>query len=95
MEAQRRANIFPGSVPHKALQDMEIEGYMIPKDTLVLSFLQGVMHNPKDFPDPMRFDPNRFIDSDGKFAPSPKVSYTVVLSGTWSTFLHEVLSFAS
>ncbi len=73
MEVQRRANIFPTASPHVALQDIDIEGYFVPKDTVVLPFIQGSLLNGQDFPDPMTFNPDRFVDSNGKFAPSQKV----------------------
>ena len=73
-EVQRRANIFPGSVPHAAMRDTEIEGYFIPKGTVVISFIQEMLHNEKDFPDPLKFDIDRFLDADGKFVAHPKVN---------------------
>ena len=76
-EVQRRANIFPGSVPHATAQDTEIEGYFVPKDTIVISFLQDVMHSPKDFPDPLKFNIDRFLDANGKFVANPKVCVIV------------------
>jgi cytochrome P450 len=75
MEIQRAANIFPGSAPHAALTDLTFEGYYIPKGTLVQPFIGSVMQNPKDFPNPSKFDPERFLDSKGNFVPNPKVPF--------------------
>ena len=72
-EVQRRANIFPGSVAHAAIRDTDIEGYFVPKGSLVISFLQEILHNETDFPDPLRFNIDRFLDTDGKFVANPKV----------------------
>ena len=84
MEVQRRANVFPGGAPHRAVQDVDIEGYFVPKDTLVVPFLQEILFNEKDFPNPMSFKPERFIDSNGKFHPNPKVILN--LYSNWNGF---------
>eukprot|EP00058_Branchiostoma_floridae_P013424 XP_002598912.1 hypothetical protein BRAFLDRAFT_79843 [Branchiostoma floridae] len=44
-----------------------IAEYTIPKDTLVFGGQWPVHHDPGLFPDPDRFDPGRFIGSDGKY----------------------------
>ena len=52
--------------PREAATDIEVDGYTIPKGTLVLpsAYLSG--RDPLAWPDPLRFDPDRFAD------PSPE-----------------------
>jgi cytochrome P450 len=47
-------------LPRTALEDDAIEGYVIPKDTILLMFYYGLHHNPEYWNDPEVFDPSRF-----------------------------------
>lgn len=38
-----------------------VDGMTIPKDTTVAIFLYGMAHDPAVFPDPEKFDPDRFL----------------------------------
>jgi cytochrome P450 len=44
----------------KALVDDQYEDYPLPKDTIVSPFIYGLHHDPEFWPDPQRFDPDRF-----------------------------------
>uniref|UniRef100_A0A1I8GZK7 Cytochrome P450 n=1 Tax=Macrostomum lignano TaxID=282301 RepID=A0A1I8GZK7_9PLAT len=72
-EAQRYYTLVPTGVPHRTTADAELLGYFIPKDTVVFSNIQAVHSDPTNFPDPETFDPDRFIDSAGKFRPSERI----------------------
>lgn len=52
-----------------------IGGYVIPSGTMVLANLVGIMNDPLVFPNPTKFDPERFLDEDGKFTPHPSVMH--------------------
>jgi cytochrome P450 len=52
--------------PREAAVDLEIGGYIIQKGTLVLWSAHLAGRDPATWPDPMRFDPDRFAD------PSPE-----------------------
>lgn len=58
-EGQR---IYPSAylVGRVAVQDAEIEGYFFPKGRESAINLYGCHHNPRYFPSPERFDPERF-----------------------------------
>jgi cytochrome P450 len=48
--------------PREAAVDMEIGGYVVPKRTLVLWSAHLAGRDPDAWPDPLRFDPDRFAD---------------------------------
>nr|QZM07457.1 cytochrome P450 monooxygenase CYP4SS2 [Lasioderma serricorne] len=58
--------IYP-SVPiigRTTTEDLEYEGKIIPKDTNIGIFIYGLHRDEKYFPDPLKFDPNRFLNVD-------------------------------
>lgn len=44
----------------EAVEDVEYEGYLIPKGWKVLPLFRNIHHSPENFPDPEKFDPSRF-----------------------------------
>ncbi|XP_061389836.1 probable cytochrome P450 303a1 [Musca vetustissima] len=48
-------------IPHRALKDTRLSGYEIPKDTMVIACFRGMLMNPVHFPNPQRFNPERFL----------------------------------
>ncbi|PSR89296.1 Abscisic acid 8'-hydroxylase [Actinidia chinensis var. chinensis] len=50
----------------EAVEDVEFEGYLIPKGWKVLPVFRNIHHSPDNFPEPDKFDPSRF-----KVAPKP------------------------
>jgi cytochrome P450 len=49
-----------GGIPHTPIQDDEYKGYFIPKGTAITGNLWGIHRNPRDYPDPDVFRPERF-----------------------------------
>ncbi len=47
--------------------------YYIPPKTKIFGSMLSVHMNAKDFPNPEKFEPERFINEEGKFVPHPKV----------------------
>ena len=73
-------DIKADSLPHQATEDIYFENYYFPAGTTFFGSLFAIMHNPKDFPEPETFKPERFLDKDEKFQNDPKVcSFRIVL----------------
>lgn len=66
METQRLTNVTLGSVIITTAPS-KIGGYDIPEGAMVTSVRAAIMLDPKVYPDPMKFDPTRFlVDKDGE-----------------------------
>ncbi|XP_078614462.1 cytochrome P450 2U1-like [Branchiostoma floridae x Branchiostoma japonicum] len=69
-EVQRIKPVAPLSVPHQASRDTTLNGYNIPYEGCVIVInLWSVHMDPRLFPEPDTFQPNRFLDNDGNFVP--------------------------
>ncbi|KAK0393489.1 hypothetical protein QR680_000237 [Steinernema hermaphroditum] len=64
-EIQRIANILPINLLRTVSEDVSIDGFHFPANTLVIPQISIVMNDPKNFPDPKVFNPDRFLDLDG------------------------------
>ncbi|XP_077302193.1 cytochrome P450 305a1 [Arctopsyche grandis] len=65
-ETQRFFNIVPLNGPRRVVRDTELDGYLLPKNTVVLVSLFSVHMDREIWTDPQVFRPERFIGSDGK-----------------------------
>lgn len=60
--------VFP-SVPfigRELPEDVEIAGQLYPKGCTLLIFIYGIHRDPKFYPDPEKFDPERFAESNNR-----------------------------
>ncbi|XP_063794657.1 cytochrome P450 2G1-like [Pseudophryne corroboree] len=64
-EIQRFSDIVPTGLPHRTTEETSVRGYVIPKDMDVLPLLTTVLKDPKYFPQPEMFSPERFLDDQG------------------------------
>ncbi|KAF9461152.1 cytochrome P450 oxidoreductase [Collybia nuda] len=69
MEVLRYHPIGPMGIPHCVAQDDVYKGMFIPKDSIVLVNLWLIAHNPEIYPDPDRFDPERFYGENKQLDP--------------------------
>lgn len=66
-EIQRMGNIIPLNVVHMANKDTMLDKYTIPKGTAILPTLNSVLHDESMWETPHTFNPQHFLDQDGKF----------------------------
>jgi len=61
-EAMRIAPTVMMTGPRRTAETVEMLGYTIPKDTLIYGNIYNTHHNPHLYPEPERFNPDRFFD---------------------------------
>ncbi|XP_029939437.1 cytochrome P450 2J2-like [Salarias fasciatus] len=66
-EVQRHGNIVPLGFPRMANKDTTLGGYFIPKGTVVATSLGSVLSDKNEWETPEKFNPEHFLDSEGKF----------------------------
>ncbi|XP_069502569.1 cytochrome P450 2W1 [Ambystoma mexicanum] len=66
-EIQRFANILPLNVSRATNSDVHFRGYFIPKGTEVIPLLISVLYDKSQWETPYTFNPQHFLDEDGKF----------------------------
>ncbi|XP_048701691.1 cytochrome P450 2K4 isoform X3 [Caretta caretta] len=66
-EIQRFANILPMDLPHETTEDVTLKGYFIPKGTYIIPLLASVLQDESQWKKPDKFNPEHFLDSQGKF----------------------------
>src|SRR5689334_9280724 len=67
-EVARIASQTPFSIPKEAINDIEINGYFVPKGTSVMTCPYGIHRDENLFDDPFKFNPERFINDEGKYS---------------------------
>ena len=72
-ETQRYCNLVPINVLHKTTKEVKIHGYTIPKGTTITHQISTVLKDSRYFRNPENFDPERFLDKDGKFFTPPEL----------------------
>ncbi|XP_066275691.1 cytochrome P450 2U1-like [Branchiostoma lanceolatum] len=72
LEVMRIRPIGPLAVPHATTETVKVRGYSIPKGTQVLPNLYSLHMDPAYWPDPDRFDPERFLDAEGNVINKPE-----------------------
>ena len=70
-ESMRYRTIGPFGLPHKASEDAEVGGYLIPAETQVLGNIYSIHHDPQYWDSPHEFIPERFLpQEDGSMSPA-------------------------
>ncbi|KAL4717637.1 hypothetical protein ACJJTC_000786 [Scirpophaga incertulas] len=65
LEVQRFYTIVPLAGPRRLLEDVIMDGYIIPKETTILISVGDLHFDPKIWDNPHEFKPERFIDERG------------------------------
>lgn len=60
-ESLRKYSVVP-IVARRTVKDLYMDNYFVPKGSSILINIQGVHWNPEFWPEPMKFDPHRFLD---------------------------------
>ncbi|KAJ7459915.1 cytochrome P450 [Mycena latifolia] len=64
-EVMRWKPVLPLGVAHATTEDDVYEGYFIPKGATVMSNIWAMTHDESIYPEPDRFNPDRFFRADG------------------------------
>ncbi|VFQ86311.1 unnamed protein product [Cuscuta campestris] len=64
-EGMRLYPAAPLLVPHRAMEDCIVGGYTVPKDTVLYANAWKIHRDPRVWPDPERFSPERFLEGSG------------------------------
>ncbi|TWW78059.1 steroid 17-alpha-hydroxylase/17,20 lyase [Takifugu flavidus] len=74
-EVLRIRPVAPLFIPHVALSDTSIGDFAVKKGTRVVINLWSLHHDEKEWENPERFDPGRFLNSEGTGLVIPSSSY--------------------
>ncbi|KAI0295686.1 cytochrome P450 [Russula brevipes] len=82
-ETMRWAVPVPLGLPHRVMQDDLYDGCFIPEGSLVFANIWAMLRDPQIFPEPERFDPDRYLEkTDDETARwrDPRVSIWLMLA---------------
>lgn len=80
-ETLRMSSILPLNLLHMTNADTTVKGFGIPKGTIIVPNLWALHHDPKLWPDPIKFNIDRYLDEDGKFVSPPNGTFFPFSSG--------------
>ncbi|KAF5309909.1 hypothetical protein D9619_010547 [Psilocybe cf. subviscida] len=67
-EVLRYAPSIPLGIPHAVTKDDYYDGYFIPKGSIVFPNIWHMTHDPEIYPNPDKFDPDRFKGQDSEMS---------------------------
>jgi cytochrome P450 family 2 subfamily J len=78
-EILRSSCIAPLGIPHYCEHDISLNGgkILIPAGTMMMPNLFNIVNDPEQFPEPEKFNPDRFLDENGKYV---KHDHNIVFS---------------
>ncbi|KAA0200339.1 Cytochrome P450 CYP3214A9 [Hyalella azteca] len=81
VEVLRYSSMLVFNVQRSAIRDAEINGYLIPKGTMVIVANYSIHHDPRYWDDPHKFYPERFLDDSATKYTAPKQAFFAFGSG--------------
>jgi len=73
VEGQRCSNIFIQNLIRRTTRDTIIDGFFLKKGQAVIPQISVILADPNVFPEPEKFNPNRFLDENGCLIGTEKV----------------------
>ncbi|KAL3070478.1 hypothetical protein niasHT_032268 [Heterodera trifolii] len=65
-EVLRVGNVVAQDFPHRMMRDTRVDNWTLPRGQPIVAQISVVLMDPKIFPDPKAFRPERFLDERGK-----------------------------
>ncbi|TFK41796.1 cytochrome P450 [Crucibulum laeve] len=65
-EVLRWQTVSPQAIPHRLMEDDTYDGYSFPAGTVFIANGWAMLHDEVEYPDPMVFKPERFLDKSGQ-----------------------------
>ncbi|XP_053556425.1 cytochrome P450 2J6 [Bombina bombina] len=65
-EVQRFASVVPLGVAHSPMKDVQLNGFIIPKGTVIITDLSSVHYDEDHWKYPHEFNPENFLNEDGE-----------------------------
>nr|AVZ23848.1 cytochrome P450 [Thanatephorus cucumeris] len=60
-EVMRLCPVVPLGLPHTTTEDIQLRGYLIPKNSTINANIWAMLRDPKHFSSPHTFDPSRYL----------------------------------
>ncbi|KAG5675207.1 hypothetical protein PVAND_005131 [Polypedilum vanderplanki] len=67
-ESLRAFTFYAMGIAHRAIADTKLCGFDIPKNTMLISIFNPLNRDPTVFKNPQTFDPENFLDANGKLS---------------------------
>ena len=82
LESMRYRTVGPLGLPHKAIEDVELDGYIIPRNAQVLGNIYSIHHDDRFWDSPEEFIPERFMHAEDGTPPPALTSGAFMPFGT-------------
>ena len=83
--------VAPLAGPHTTTKSTDLAGFHIPKDTVILTNYYSVHLDETQWKDPLRFNPERFLTSEGTLATKTPAQFMPFGIGELMHFMHFIL----